>query len=139
MHSAGADAYRRHAGFSRMKLLPLTVLGAIVAMATPILIVAAPSAFAFQESQSGAPASAPAGKAEPQTNFETDSATKPSVSGTAVKIPGLGTLGVLPKMDFGLELLYGAAGDKGVAPTEPAAIGSDDDELRLRGTVRHKF
>jgi hypothetical protein len=33
----------------------------------------------------------------------------PLTSGTEVKIPGLGTVGVLPKLDFGLELLYGAS------------------------------
>ena len=33
-------------------------------------------------------------------------------TGTEIRIPGLGKLGVLPKMDFGLELLYGAADQK---------------------------
>src|SRR5262245_11135402 len=36
--------------------------------------------------------------------------TMPEVQlpGTEVRIPGLGKVGVLPKLDFGLELLYGA-------------------------------
>lgn len=57
---------------------------------------------------------------------------------SAVRIPGLGSLGVLPKLDFGLELLYG---DKPVAVAEPRddAIESDPDGLRIKGTFKHRF
>src|SRR5215813_642695 len=34
--------------------------------------------------------------------------------GTEIRIPGLGTVGVLPKLDFGLELLYGGNEPKGM-------------------------
>jgi hypothetical protein len=55
--------------------------------------------------------------------------------GAEVRIPGLGKLGVLPKLDFGLELLYGAAEQK--RAEEP----SDDrnDEVGVRATVKHRF
>ena len=33
-------------------------------------------------------------------------------SGTKVRVPGLGVIGEIPKMDFGLELLYGASQPK---------------------------
>lgn len=33
-------------------------------------------------------------------------------TGTKVRIPGLGVIGEIPKMDFGLELLYGASQPK---------------------------
>jgi len=54
--------------------------------------------------------------------------------GTEVRIPGLGTVGVLPKLDFGLELLYGANEQKGLLLDKN---GSDD--VQLRGTIKHRF
>jgi hypothetical protein len=53
--------------------------------------------------------------------------------GTEVRIPGVGKVGVLPKLDFGLELLYGneqkgAYSDKG-----------NPDDVQLRGTIKHRF
>ena len=58
-------------------------------------------------------------------------------TGTEVRIPGLGKLGVLPKMDFGLELLYGATEQKPLE--EPAEAVEQPDELMIRGTVKHRF
>jgi hypothetical protein len=55
-------------------------------------------------------------------------------SGTEVRIPGLGTVGVLPKLDFGLELLYGANEQKGL----PHDSTSPDD-VQIRGTIKHRF
>jgi hypothetical protein len=55
-------------------------------------------------------------------------------SGTEVRIPGIGTVGVLPKLDFGLELLYGANETKGL----PQDKGEQDD-LQIRGTIKHRF
>jgi hypothetical protein len=57
-------------------------------------------------------------------------------TGTEVRIPGLGTVGVLPKLDFGLELLYGAAEQKGVAPEDRT---QPDTDLQIRGTIKHRF
>jgi hypothetical protein len=54
--------------------------------------------------------------------------------GTEVRIPGLGTVGVLPKLDFGLELLYGANEQRGL-PQEK----SSPDDVQIRGTIKHRF
>lgn len=54
--------------------------------------------------------------------------------GTEVRIPGIGTVGVLPKLDFGLELLYGANEQKGPVPDK-----NDTDDVQLRGTIKHRF
>lgn len=54
--------------------------------------------------------------------------------GTEVRIPGLGTVGVLPKLDFGLELLYGASEQKGLPQDK-----TDPDDVQLRGTIKHRF
>ena len=54
--------------------------------------------------------------------------------GTEVKIPGVGTVGTLPKLDFGLELLYGGNSD-------PAAEKHEDnkDDVQIKGTIKHRF
>jgi hypothetical protein len=55
-------------------------------------------------------------------------------TGTEVRIPGIGTVGVLPKLDFGLELLYGATDSRG-RPEEK----SEPSDVRIRGTIKHPF
>lgn len=106
------------------------------------LLLAAPSALAFEETRgsAGAPqaapkAAAPTGEA-PLGLGGTGTSVAPS-AGTEVRIPGLGKLGILPKLDFGLELLYGvneqSFDDRRLRPDQP------DDGLGVRGTVRHRF
>ena len=93
------------------------------------------AAVAFQEQQQRSITVAPDAPKAGELAPETSSSAKPS-GGTEVRIPGLGKLGSLPKMDFGLELLYGAT-----EPKQPEAQGRDDvrDDLTVRGTVKHKF
>jgi hypothetical protein len=55
-------------------------------------------------------------------------------TGTEVRIPGLGTVGVLPKLDFGLELLYGATDNRG-RPDDK----SEPSDVQIRGTIKHRF
>ena len=54
--------------------------------------------------------------------------------GTEVRVPGLGTVGVLPKLDFGLELLYGATDGRG-RPDDK----SEPSDVQIRGTIKHRF
>ena len=54
--------------------------------------------------------------------------------GTEVRIPGLGTVGVLPKLDLGLEILHGANEHKG-----PEQDKTNSDGVQLRGTVKYRF
>lgn len=102
------------------------------------------AAFAFQEQKGGVAGGGQAAPAESQAqgaagNFATPEGEKAGgSSGAEVRIPGLGKLGVLPKMDFGLELLYGANEiDNSVEP--PKSPVDEDDELTIRGTVKHRF
>lgn len=109
----------------------LRTVGLVVA-----LIGVSTAAFAFQEQRAGtgsASVAEPAKPVELGSSGPTD--LKPSV-GPDVRIPGLGKLGSLPKMDFGLELLYGAAEQK--APDQQPREESRDD-LMIRGTVKHNF
>jgi len=108
------------------------------------LTFAGTSALAFQE-QNGAPV-APPSPPEAREQQPADPAAKnldfsaPKAddnSGTEVRIPGLGKLGVLPKMDFGLELLYGA--NESSKAQEPADQVPPSEDLTIRGTVKHNF
>jgi hypothetical protein len=109
-------------------------------------LLAALPALGFQETtvgRGGSPsAEQPAAPAAPQPGKEPGKGLNLSIpdvgigknSGTEVRIPGLGTVGVLPKLDFGLELLYGANESKGLPEdrTEP-------NDLQIRGTIKHRF
>ena len=113
----------------------ILALGAVLALVSS-------SAIAFQEQQGGAPAPgpAPAVKADAPTEELNVPSTPAKPEGTEVTIPGLGKLGVLPKMDFGLELLYGAneqPKDKDADPAQQSA--PEDDELTIRGSVKKSF
>ena len=111
-----------------------------------LAIAAGSSAYAFQEQNSGtAPQAATEGQQAPAQAAPADkalglsdeTAAPKGETGTEIRIPGLGKLGVLPKMDFGLELLYGAAEQKPVGV--PEAAPSPEDDLMIRGTVKHRF
>ena len=119
-----------------------------------VLALVSTSALAFQEQdgQSAAPSSAPQSSvtepsvtepsatevspsaAAPEAGVAPSAAAQAPAKGTEVRIPGLGRLGVLPKMDFGLELLYGASEPKPVEDDQAPA-----DDLTIRGTIKHPF
>lgn len=114
-----------------------------------VLALVSTSALAFQEQngQTAAPSAAPQSLApessatevlpsvsEPEVGVAPGAAAPVATKGTEVRIPGLGRLGVLPKMDFGLELLYGASEPKPVEDDQTPA-----DDLTIRGTIKHPF
>jgi hypothetical protein len=115
----------------------------VFALTMAAAVAAGHGALAFQEQKSStapapaeaapAPAEAPAGDAK--GNLQEEGVAKPE--GTEIRIPGLGKLGVLPKMDFGLELLYGAAETQPVG--QPEAAPNPEDDLTVRGSVKHRF
>lgn len=113
-----------------MKKVCIWAIGALLA-------VSSSAAVAF-DIQQGAPApeskAAPAAEAPLGADLSMSESREAPI-GTEVRIPGLGKLGVLPKMDFGLELLYGATDPKqpDATPEAPA------DGVVVRGTVKHRF
>ena len=122
---------------STMKRVRILAICAVVALAST-----AAMAFDVQlgAKQSGQPAqqAAPTESGGLGADMSLSESTTGAAGGTEVRIPGLGRLGVLPKMDFGLELLYGATDPKQQAePQTPAANPADD--LVVRGTVKHRF
>lgn len=116
-----------------MKRVAISFMGVLLA-------VSSSAAMAFDVQQGAQAPAAPEAKAAPATEAPigadlTMSETSNAPTGTEVRIPGLGKLGVLPKMDFGLELLYGAAD-----PKQPdAAPEGTADGVVVRGTVKHRF
>jgi hypothetical protein len=53
---------------------------------------------------------------------------------TELNIPGIGSVGSVPKLDFGLELLYGASGQSTEKPLE-----DNNDDVLIKGTIKHRF
>jgi hypothetical protein len=115
------------------------------------LVLASSSAAAFQEQQAGGAGASTnptpgiivdnskksvGGDATVDMNFRAP--PKDAKGGAEVFIPGLGRLGVLPSLDFGLELLYGANDSPDKAP-DPNDLPLSDDELTIRGIVKHRF
>jgi hypothetical protein len=70
----------------------------------------------------------------PKLNLELPDANAGSGAGTEIRIPGIGTLGVLPKFDLGFELLYGS-NEPAVRPDEK----SQPSDVQLRATLKHRF
>jgi hypothetical protein len=113
----------------------------VVALALAAALVASHGAYAFQEQKGSTPppaesSAAPSEAPGDKTGLSDETAPKPE-AGTEIRIPGLGKLGVLPKMDFGLELLYGAAENQPAGQPEPAP--NPEDDLTVRGSVKHRF
>jgi hypothetical protein len=59
-----------------------------------------------------------------------------SPKGTELTIPGLGAIGTIPKLDFGLELLYGPKPGPEAFQLDQHAPESD---VGIKGTFTHKF
>ena len=123
-----------------------------VVMKRPMLILAFGAALgilaqplpAFQEGAPGSAEEKPAaaGAAAPRTadprkglSLKTPELSIGDGTGTEVRIPGIGKVGVLPKLDFGLELLYGATESQG----RPDDRSDPPDDVQIRGTIKHRF
>lgn len=133
-HVLRASWLLRTAGLGTMTSLKSIGLGLLLAFI-------ATSAMGFQEQQSGSGAAqqsaAPSSpnESKPAQQLTPNEQVEVPSSGREVRIPGIGKLGVLPKMDFGLELLYGANEPK--APLDGPRDNSED--LTIRGSVKHRF
>jgi hypothetical protein len=105
------------------------VMGVLAAMA------AAASTVSALEEQRG-PVPSVVSPDAPKAEVQDQAGAAKTDSGTEIRIPGLGKLGTLPKMDFGLELLYGADDAKPAQETQPQ---EGDQGLMIHGSVKHNF
>jgi len=116
-------------------------------VAAAVLVLTGHAALAFEETTIGAgeatppaaqvlelPTELPKAPADGSKGLSLTPEINLTGPGTEVRIPGLGKVGVLPKLDFGLELLYGANEQKGTFEDK-----SSPDDVQLRGTIKHRF
>jgi len=138
-----------------MRKLPLTLIAATVILATDFGPAAAFSEVDTAPSVPGTTVSeAPAelrgtsatrvGDELPALRMIDPTLASPSDSeGTAVSIPGIGYIGTLPKLDFGLELLYGKPEQPTFEFKDTPAAGAKsetgEDDVIIRGTLKHRF
>ncbi len=106
-----------------------SLLGCMIASA-----LFATAAYAFEQE------TAPAPKAGPNAKLSGEDLPKgKGDDGTVVAIPGLGKLGVIPKLDFGLDLLYGDDANKPAIDEGLKSNDQNSDDLRIRGSIKHRF
>ena len=108
-----------------MKTARLIILGALLGITSQ-------AALAFQETKGGTQDDATAKSAAPEAGLSTP---LPEAHGQEIRVPGLGPIGVLPKLDFGLELLYGASGSQQGGPVDE----KQDAGAQIRGTLKYRF
>jgi hypothetical protein len=58
--------------------------------------------------------------------------------GPVIKLPGLGKIGELPKLDFGLDLLYGASPEEREQKRR-IDPNNKDDELTVKGSIKYRY
>lgn len=99
------------------------------------LVFATSSASAFQEeTTTSSGAISKSDSFDPALDLGAGSGVQQKEQGTVIRIPGVGKLGVLPKLDFGLELLYSNDDSKAI---DNDAFQSDD--VFIRGSIKRRF
>ena len=107
----------------------------IATLSAGLLALAGTASFALEEQKAPvAPQGTPEAAAQVQPG---QSAPAAKTEGTEIRIPGLGKLGTLPKMDFGLELLYGATETE--KSQEPSNIDDGQGDFTIRGSIKKNF
>jgi hypothetical protein len=98
---------------------------------------------AMEEQRGAIPGGISVPDAAPKAQEQEDSVPAKTETGTEIRIPGLGKIGTLPKMDFGLDLLYGAVEDQNskATPDFPSGPQDSDDkrDIMIHGSVKHNF
>lgn len=123
---------------------PLKNAMKLLALASVLSIGGVQGAFAFSETKVAPPTarSTPLNEApqlqlkKPDDGAGLSLVTPGQPSGeTQLTIPGIGSIGSLPKLDFGLELLYGAGADQNIENQRDEGNG----DVLIKGKIRHQF
>jgi hypothetical protein len=101
-------------------------------LAIIVLVYSTVHVHAFQETELPGTAAPIDRSVSPQAQLALPDAGAAKEEGTSITIPGLGKIGTLPKLDFGLELLYK---DDDTQPVDQL----DDDGLAIKGRLKHSF
>jgi hypothetical protein len=113
--------------------LVLPVSGAM-AFSTEPATPAQPSPQAAPLSPFGQPLSLPGKPGQP--NLADPLPLNGKAGGMELTIPGIGSVGTLPKLDLGVELLYGS---KNMPDTPQLDQPRPDGAMQIQGTLSHKF
>lgn len=112
---------------------------AVISGALFVWAAGSAAAFAFEQTPlapaPAAPITAPAESA-PKFDGETKKLEPQKKSG-GLKIPGLGKLSV-PKLNFGLDLMYGSP-EKGDTDLSFSGESAGDDDVTILGTFKRRF
>lgn len=91
-------------------------------------------ALAFQETQVVVTEEPLVSGSTAKSQFQNSENSRPkSEDRTSIRIPGLGVVGSVPKLNFGLELLYKDEEEAGIVGK------SEPDDMSIKGTMKHKF
>jgi hypothetical protein len=136
-------------GFWRIEMAKQLLTNILVAggLAVAMATVAAGDARAFTETpvtpqaqeaapNTQAPSVAPQVQSTPDGNgLHLSTPGDAKSGGTEIKVPGVGSVGTIPKLDFGLELLYNGNGN---APAGERPLESKED-VQIKGSITHRF
>ncbi len=99
------------------------------------LSVYADASFGFQERDVGDRSGGPSNALQvPGPDVQLPQSALGAGAGTEIRVPGVGSVGTLPKLDFGLELLYGANESPGRLDDR-----SQPSDVQIRATIKHRF
>ena len=104
-------------------------------VSVPVLLTAvalsAGGSYAFQEQK------APEATSQPSAQVNAPESRKEE-RGPVIKVPGFGKIGELPKLDFGLDLLYGASPEEREQKRR-IDPNSKDDDLTVKGSIKYRY
>jgi hypothetical protein len=78
-------------------------------------------------------------KASPSLGVGATGGSESVSSGVDIWIPGLGVVGKMPQLNFGLEMLYGHIGGEDGAQIDMEKSDSNDPDFTIKGTIKRKF
>jgi hypothetical protein len=118
-------------------------LGLVLIVLAVITAIQGTNVIAMEEQRGAIPGGVAVPDAAPKAQEQEDSVPAKSQTGTEIRIPGLGKIGTLPKMDFGLDLLYGAVEEENSKSTPDFPSGPQDSDdkrdIMIHGSVKHNF
>ena len=97
------------------------------------------------KTNSGSGVESPSGKAlsldvDPSLNLgDGGDLELPKEEGMDIWIPGLGVVGKMPKLDFGLEMLYGSREPSNTEPPTAQELEKFGSDFAIKGTIKRKF
>lgn len=106
-------------------------------LASAMVLLSAGSGMAIQ--WLGDTAGAAVAGARPQAEVQQKESPSLPAPGADIWIPGLGVVGKMPNLDFGLDMLYGGNGGSADSVPDRSDFEALDPDFSIKGTIRKKF